>query len=103
MSETKQLTTYKGLAGVIRKMAPEIESALPAFMRDNADRFTRVALTALHNPRLLSCTQESILASLMASAQLGLECDGVLGQGYLIPYGRPVSYTHLTLPTNREV
>ena len=92
MSDTKHLTTYKGLAGVIRKMAPEIESALPAFMRDNADRFTRVALTALHNPRLLSCTQESILASLMASAQLGLECDGVLGQGYLIPYGRQCSF-----------
>ena len=83
---------YRGVASSVRKMSAEIESALPAFMRENADRFTRVALTALHNPRLLACTQESILSALMQSAQLGLECDGVLGQGYLIPYGKTCTF-----------
>lgn len=37
-------------------------------------------------PKLLQCTRESFAASLMASAQLGLQ-PGPLGQMYLIPYG----------------
>lgn len=64
------------------------------------ERLIRVAQLAMsQNPRLLECTAESLLVSLMECGQLGLEPNGVLGDAYLIPYkngrlsremGRPV-------------
>ena len=38
-------------------------------------------------PKLLQCNRQSILNGAMTMAVLGLECDGVTGQGYLIPFG----------------
>lgn len=61
--------------------------ALPHHM--NADRMLRVAMTSIQrNPRLLDCTQQSLIACVMTAASLGLEVDGVTGQAYLVPYGR---------------
>ena len=37
-------------------------------------------------PKLLECTQQSILKSVMQSAELGLDCSGTLGRGWLVPY-----------------
>lgn len=63
----------------------QIEAALPQAMQ--APRFLRIALTELRgNPMLLQCTPESVIGSVIQAAQLGLELDHVLGQGYLIPY-----------------
>lgn len=69
----------------IKDQAQEMARALPHHL--SAERFVRVVLTAVsQNPDLLLCTKESLLLSLMRAAQLGLEPDGLLGQGYLIPY-----------------
>ena len=63
---------------------PQIALALPKHM--NADRMTRLALTAFStSPELQLCLPRTIAASLMVASQMGLE-PGVNGQGYLIPY-----------------
>ena len=72
------------IGALLEKMKPEIERALPKHM--NAERLLRIALTNIRlNPKLQQCSQVSLLAAIMQSAQLGLE-PGLLGQAYLIPY-----------------
>ena len=66
------------------RLKPQMAMALPRHM--SADRMTRLALTAFSTtPALQQCTPQSIAASVMTAAQLGLE-PGIGGQGYLIPY-----------------
>jgi recombination protein RecT len=61
----------------------QLEMALPKWL--SVDRLLRIVFSsAVRNPRLLQCTQESILQSVMMCAQLGLE--PILGRAYLIPY-----------------
>ena len=58
-------------------------AALPKHL--TADRFARVALTALtRNPKLQDCTRESLLRCLMDCSALGIEPDG--RRAHLIPY-----------------
>ena len=52
----------------------------------NPERFLRIALSQFRkNPKLLQCSQESVMAGLLTSAQLGLEI-GINGLCWLIPY-----------------
>lgn len=95
------LTTNKGTTAVAEKKnktifdviqagAKQFATALPKHI--NSDRFVRIAITTIRqNPKLAQCNQESLLGALMVSAQLGLE-PGVLGQCYLIPYGRECQF-----------
>lgn len=70
---------------LVEKMKPQIRLALPRHM--TPDRMARVFLTAVQRvPKLLRCTPESLAASLITASQLGLEPDGIMGHGYLIPY-----------------
>lgn len=70
---------------LVTKMKPQIKMALPRHM--DPDRMARVFLTAvMRAPLLLKCTQESLMAALMTASQLGLEPDGMMGHGYLIPF-----------------
>lgn len=72
------------LSNFMGKLKGQMSLALPKHM--NADRMTRLALTAFStNPDLQLCTHESIAGSIMVASQMGLE-PGVNGQGYLIPY-----------------
>lgn len=51
----------------------------------STDRLLRVIFSSvIKNPKLLDCTKESILNSVMTCATLGLE--PILGRAYLIPY-----------------
>ena len=60
-------------------------AALPKHL--TADRFARVALTALtRTPKLQDCTRESLLRCLMDCSALGIEPDG--RRVHLIPYGK---------------
>ena len=62
----------------------QVSLALPKHM--TPDRFIRVGLTALmKTPKLLDCTQESVLQCMLACSTLGLEPDG--RRAHLIPYG----------------
>lgn len=72
------------IAAYLKKMAPEIEKALPSHM--NADRMARIALTTIRtNPMLLQCSIPSLLGAVMQAAQLGLE-PGLIGHCYLVPF-----------------
>ena len=64
-----------------------IQSRLPAHMQHLADRIVKIAITsAAKTPKILECTKESVLLSIMQAAELGLEPGGALGEGYLVPY-----------------
>ena len=91
-NKTTALTEKKGktIFDVIQAGAKQFATALPKHI--NSDRFVRIAITTIRqNPKLAQCNQESLLGALMVSAQLGLE-PGVLGQCYLIPYGRECQF-----------
>jgi recombination protein RecT len=61
----------------------KLQAALPKWL--SLDRLLRVTYTAiLRNPKLLDCTRESLLGSVMQCAQLGLE--PVLNRAHLVPY-----------------
>ena len=61
----------------------QLAVALPKWL--DVERFLRIIFGAtLRNPRLLDCSKESLLQSVMVCAQLGLE--PILGRGHLIPY-----------------
>jgi len=79
-------TQMNDFRSVLLKMKDQIALALPKHM--DRDRLLRVVLTTVQRtPAILSCTQHSVLAAIMQSAQLGLEPDSTLGHCYLIPYG----------------
>lgn len=66
------------------KMREQIAMALPSHM--TADRVLRVMLTQVRKvPKLLECSQESVLSAFMDCTRMGLEPDGRLA--HLIPYG----------------
>lgn len=66
------------------KMKQQFAAALPHHL--SADRFCRIALTALtRTPKLVDCTQESLMRCLLDLSAYGIEPDG--RRAHLIPYG----------------
>jgi recombination protein RecT len=68
----------------VERMRPELVKSL----RDDAavDILTRHYMTAIRlNPQLMECSQDSLLAALLLSAQVRME-PGPLGHVYLVPY-----------------
>ena len=79
--------------GVLSAKKNAIAGRLPAHLRKNADRIVKIALTAAaKNPKILQCSQESVMMSIMQAAELGLEPGGFLGEGYLVPYGQTCQF-----------
>jgi recombination protein RecT len=69
----------------LRTMEGQLTMALPKHVK--AEHLIRVVLTEISKtPKLLDCTQESMVGALMHAAQLGLDVGGVLGQSYLVPF-----------------
>ena len=63
----------------------QIATALPSFM--TVERLTRVMLTTFRTtPKLLECSQQSLLACFFGCASLGLTPEPWLGQAYLVPF-----------------
>jgi len=62
-----------------------VKTILPSHLKP--ERVMKMALVAAsRQPLLYKCTQASIVQALMRSAELGLDCSGTLGLGYLVPY-----------------
>lgn len=77
--------TTSDLRGMLDRSRKSLADVLPAHM--TADRLIKLAvLAAVKEPKLLQCTKESVIASLMTAAQLGLEPNGTLGSAYLVPF-----------------
>ncbi len=85
LAKTKKVTPFNTMRDLLEKQKEQIAMALPQHM--TPQRLIRVSLTALRRtPRLLKCSQASVLGSIISAAQLGLETDGALGHAYLVPY-----------------
>ena len=91
-SKKKSLVpTSKSVVEAIQKQEAGFAMVLPPDF-DSA-RFTRIAITAIKtNPKLAQCSRESLLGSLMLSAQFGLEPNSPLHEAVLIPYGNKVEF-----------
>ena len=82
---SKPLASKAGLKGLFASVEKDIALMLPQHL--TPDRVLKAAIVATtKNKKLLQCTQLSVLKALMDASQLGLDCSGVLGAGYLVPY-----------------
>jgi len=71
---------------LIEKSKSQMALAIPNAM--SVDRLARVFVTEIRkNPKLMNCDKMSLMSALMQISQLGLEV-GVVGQAYLVPYGK---------------
>lgn len=70
-------------------LMPALQQALAQTMP--VERLMRtVMISCQRMPRLLECDRQSLFNAAMTFAVLGLEVDGVSGQGYLIPFAGKV-------------
>jgi recombination protein RecT len=84
-TEKKIVTKSADLVKVMDQFKDQIEMALPKHM--TAERMMRLAMTAYNRtPDLAQCTGYSIMGAIVQASILGLECDGMSGEAYLIPY-----------------
>ena len=74
-----------GLRKILTAMKSSMEEVLPKFM--TPERMLKIAmLAATRQPKLYQCTTPSLMQAVMTASEVGLECSGTMGQGYLIPY-----------------
>ena len=75
------------LQGLLEQQKDSIAAVLPQHIRP--EHIIKMALLATtKQPKLLQCTQESVLKSVMDAASLGLDCSGTLGSSWIVPYGK---------------
>jgi recombination protein RecT len=92
-TQTQAVATVDSSASnIIRKSLESsiraIEQMIPPGAPVTAQRLILVAVAAAQkNPKLLKCTPESVVLSVVQAAELGLEPGGALQHGYLVPYG----------------
>jgi len=72
--------------GMLEKNKDAITASLPRGF-DNPNRMIRAAVNAISTtPTLAKCTPESLFISIVKGFSLGLEPNGVLAHGYLVPF-----------------
>lgn len=70
---------------LLRKNKDKLQLALPKHL--TPDKLIGTVMTSIaRNPKLLECTQASFFGAVFTAAQLGLNPNGILGEGYLLPY-----------------
>lgn len=73
------------IEGLLQQNKEKLSLALPKHL--TPDKLIGTVLTSIaRNPKLLECTQTSLLGAVWTAAQLGLNPNGLLGEGYLQPY-----------------
>ena len=89
------------LRDMLEKAKPSLATVLPHHL--TPERMVKLALVAASkNPTLLQCDTKSVVQSVMAAAQLGLDCSGTLGSAYLVPYrNKGGGYTCQLIPGYR--
>lgn len=83
----EQQPEYTTLTKQLEALLPQFEELMGASGLP-PERVVRTVMWSIQkNPKLLECDRQSIINAAMTAAVLGLEVDGVTGQGYLIPFG----------------
>lgn len=83
--EKRNQELAKSAWGLLQGMKASIAAILPKHL--TPERMAMIAFTAMRqNPKLMACSRESIIGSIMTASILGLEPSGPLGHGALIPY-----------------
>lgn len=84
-------TDAAGLQVLGQQFMPQIEAAMPSFLKDSGPRFLRSLMTVCSgSPGLMQCAPKDLFAATVQVALLGLELGGPIGQAYLIPFkGKP--------------
>lgn len=97
MTDQNPSTALVTFRSQMDKMSIEFEKALPSHL--TADRLYRTTINAVQAAQksggrnhLLEADRNSLIAAIMTSAVLGLEPDGVTGQGYLVPFKGKVQF-----------
>lgn len=73
------------LRSLLEAAKPSMSQVVPKHV--TPERLVKLALVAAsRTPLLLSCEPKSIVQGVMTAAQLGLDCGGVLGSAYLVPF-----------------
>lgn len=91
MSEAVPLAPAPSKAGALVKYMQAKQGAFAAVASKHltAERMVRIVGALLsRQPALAECTPISVLTSVMAATQLGLDPTGIGGQGYLVPFKR---------------
>lgn len=93
MKSSKPRTKVDTAISLISRMKGEMSKALPMHLKNNAERYARVAMTLIReNPKLASCDGASLLGALMTGTALGLDPSPQLGQYYIVPYGNNAQF-----------
>jgi recombination protein RecT len=84
-----QAPTYESrmvaFKGAWEKALPVVRQLLPSHV--TPERIFSIAVTARQrNPKLLECSDISVLRGIIVGAQLGLDVSGVGGKAYLVPF-----------------
>jgi len=83
-TQTAVVKHEETLQALLRRYEPTIKAALPAHV--TAERMLSIARTAIAvNPGLRRCSPLSVICGVVLASRLGLECDGLLGEAYLVP------------------
>jgi recombination protein RecT len=73
------------LEQTLQPLAPRFADVLGSVMKP--ERLIRTLMISCErNPQLLTCDRQSLLNGAMTFAVLGLEVDGITGQGFLVPF-----------------
>ena len=84
---SNEITQTRDLKVLLSSEAMRSQFALALPKHLTAERFCRIAITALtRTPKLAECTQESFMRCLLDLSALGIEPDG--RRAHLIPYGK---------------
>lgn len=93
MSQNAIVQHKKEAQQTLKGMLGQCEKAMLAVLPKHVtpQRMIKVALSATNRmPALLDCDARSIVQAVMLGAELGLEAGGILGEAYLVPYGKQV-------------
>ena len=90
-AKSNSLATKVTVLEALDRQLPGFVDAVPKGF--DAERFVRVCKTVVReNTALQQCDIQSLLGSLMISAQLGLEPNTTLAEAHIIPYGNKAQF-----------
>ena len=90
MQEQKTLTAnINRIENTLRDSMPRWAALVPRHV-DQEQMLSLVVNVLKQTPQLLECDQAGLWSAIITACKLGLKPDGLLGEAYLIPYGRQV-------------